>query len=142
MGQVAGFGGRELETLRRAAFLHDVGLVEATRSEIGAAGFTTADISMWSATLLAENDEFRREAAVITAMSDPYRVPGSDPLSEDRAQIIRAACRAITMLEVDPVDQVVESLYADSIYTFDPRAVSLIRPAIELLDWPALPRLA
>ena len=142
MGRVQGLAGKELETLRRAALLHDVGLISATKPEVGNGGFLTSDISAWGADLLASNEEFRRETSVIRQMSLPYRSPGADPTEGDTARLIRVACRAISMLEVDPVDQVVESLYAESIYTFDPQAIALIRPAIRLLGWPALPELS
>jgi hypothetical protein len=141
MGRVQGLAGRDLETLRRAALLHDVGLLSATKPEIGEGGFLTSDISEWGAELLASNEEFRRETTVIRQMSLPYRSPGADPTEGDAARLIRVACRAISMLEVDPVEQVVESLYAESVYTFDPQAIALIRPAIRLLGWPALPEL-
>ncbi len=141
MGRVRGLAGRELETLRRAALLHDVGLVAATQPEVDADGFVTADVSAWGADILASNDEFRRETALMREMSAPYRSPGADPTAGDAARLIRVACRAITMLEVDPVDQVVESMYAESVYTFDPQAIALVRPAIRLLGWPALPEL-
>lgn len=141
MGRVQGLAGRELETLRRAALLHDVGLISATRPEVGKGGFFTSDVSAWGAELLASNEEFRRETTVIRQMSLPYRSPGADPTRGDAARVIRVACRAISMLEVDPVDQVVESLYAESVYTFDPQAIALIRPAVRLLGWPAYPEL-
>lgn len=141
MGRVRGLAGRELETLRRAALLHDVGLVAATRPDVDEDGFFTADVSAWGADILASNDEFRRETALMREVSAPYRSPGTDPVEGDAARLIRVACRAITMLEVDPVDQVVESMYAESVYTFDPQAIALIRPAMRLLGWPALPEL-
>lgn len=141
MGRAGGMAGREMETLRRAALLHDVGLLAATTPEVGRDGFVSGDVSAWGADIISTNDEFRRETMAIREMSLPYRTPGSDPIACGIAQIVRVACRAISMLEVDPVDQVVEALYAESIYTYDPQTIALIRPAVQLLQWPALPEL-
>ena len=97
MGRVRGLAGRELETLRRAALLHDVGLIAATRPEVDEDGFLTSDVSEWGADILSSNDEFRRETALMRQMSAPYRSPGADPVDGDAARLIRVACRAITM---------------------------------------------
>ena len=64
---------------------------------------------------------------------------------KDRARVRRVASETgllnSRVFFVDPVDEVVERLVAESVYTFDPRVVALIRPATRLLGWPAYPEL-
>ena len=135
-GKLKGLRGRDLVQLQRAALLHDVGLLCAPDPRTGD-GFSLADKGRWGAEIIGSSPGLFVEGGLVKQSCEIHRVPGSDPEtgSDARGQIIQVSC-AFSELRASGLsrDEAVEVLYSQSAFLHAPWAVSLVRPAVELVQ--------
>ena len=134
IGVCQGLSNRELRGLRRAASLHDIGLLCIKPQDEVDQGYSEADKGRWGAEIIGSGRTLVLEAELVRQSGNLHRVPGSDADSEadPRSQIIRVACafHGLTASGVSTNDAV-EVLYSEG-FLHAPWAVESIRSAVAL----------
>jgi hypothetical protein len=131
MGVVHGLGQEDLDGLRRAAALHDIGLLRTASPMVSGTDYSDADKARWAAEIIGSSRALSAEAAVIGQTGAPYRVPGADPdrRVDQRSRIIRVACAYQGLVASGmPSGDAIETLYSQP-FAHPQWAVELIRPA-------------
>jgi hypothetical protein len=128
MGKLAGYRGRELEDLEKAALLHGLGLVFCSNEKVQASGFTHADVARWSSELFGDSAALARVGPLVEHAAEPYRVPGADPdpSIDPRSCMLSVACRAQELVAKGmSLEHCMDALYVESRYRYAPEAVRL-----------------
>ncbi len=135
MGIRLEMGPSDLRNLKYAALMHDIGRITLNEPSIVERGYTSGDLTGWSAEIIAEAEYLKLAADVVRVHHRPYRSPGekadeSVPLA---ARIVRVAAefdRLVREDEASPLEAL-ESLHRSVAYDFDPEVVAALRSTLE-----------
>ena len=137
VGRMSGVRGRALSDLRRAAVLHDVGLVCTSQEPVRRLGYSSGDVARWGAEILGSSPSMSRVARLIAGQADPFRIPGAspDPSLDVRSQIIKVSCEVDRLRSAGmELGELVDALYGESAFRFAPELIRLVIPALERAD--------
>ena len=135
IGKRMGLGPSQIEDLRFAGLMHDIGRVSLSEPQILKMGFTDDDIARWSAEIIAESAYLEPVADVVRHQYDPYRRPGEhrDPDLPVTSRIIKVASGYDWKVYRDGMSPLsaLEELHAGAAYEFDPDVVGTLRRILE-----------
>jgi HD superfamily phosphodiesterase len=135
MGVRLHLGPEALRNLRYAALMHDIGRITLNEPSIVARGYTSADLTGWSAEIIAEAAYLESAADVVRVHHRPYRSPG-EKADEDvpvAARIVRVAAEFDRLANEDLLSplEALEVLHRGAAYDFDPVVVASLRSTLE-----------
>ena len=135
MGVRLEMGPSDLRNLNYAALMHDIGRITLNEPSIVERGYTSGDLSGWSAEIIAEAEYLQMAADVVRVHHRPYRSPGekadeSVPLS---ARVVRVAAEFDRLVREDAASplEALESLHRGVAYDYDPEVVAALRSTLE-----------
>lgn len=132
--QELGMTPREVDEVRYAALMHDIGRITLNEPNILRRGFTDEDLARWGAEIVAEAPYLRKVAGLVRRQHEPYRRPGEerDPSLPMASKIIKAASaydQASTELGFSSLEAL-EVLHRGAAYDFDPDVVQAVRKVL------------
>ena len=135
MGVRLHLGPEELRNLRFAALMHDIGRITLNEPSIVERGYTSADLTGWSAEIIAEAAYLEPAADVVRVHHRPYRSPGekADEEVSVAARIVRVAAEFDRLAKEDLLSplEALEVLHRGAAYDFDPVVVASLRSSLE-----------
>jgi hypothetical protein len=125
----------EVEDIRFAAMMHDIGRITLNEPTIIRMGFTEEDIARWGAEIIGEAPYLERIAEFVRQQHHPYRRPGEykDAELPMASKIIKAASaydHATRELGFSTLEAL-EVLHRGAAYDYDPDVVEALREIIE-----------
>jgi hypothetical protein len=134
VGAELGLGSGTLRRLEYAALLHDIGRVVLGNPNVSLGDYSFADVSGWSAAIIAEAPYLESVATIVASQHQPYRKPGEerDPEIPVGSQIVRIVARYDSALdeEKSPLEAM-ELLHSGVAYDYDPQVVGALRRVLE-----------
>ncbi len=132
--QELGMTPREVDEVRYAALMHDIGRITLNEPNILRRGFTDEDLARWGAEIVAEAPYLRKVAGLVRRQHEPYRRPGEerDPSLPMASKIIKAASaydQASMELGFSSLEAL-EVLHRGAAYDFDPNVVRAVRKVL------------
>ncbi len=134
VGAEIGLGGRALRRLEYAALLHDIGRVVLANPAVAQGDYSFADVSQWSAAIIAEARYLEPVAEIVASQHAPYRRHGQvrDVEVLPDSQIVRIVARFDSALDEGiTAVEAVELLHRGAAYDYDPEIVMALRRVLE-----------
>ncbi|MDF1595898.1 MAG: HD domain-containing protein [Acidimicrobiia bacterium] len=131
VGQRLGLSPDEVEDIRFAAMMHDIGRVTLNEPNVIKMGFTDEDIARWGAEIIAESPYLDRIAHLVRQQHHPYRRPGEFkdlelPMASKVIKATSAYDHATTELGFSHLEAL-EVLHRGAAYDYDPDVVEALR---------------
>ncbi|MDH5371821.1 MAG: HD domain-containing protein [Acidimicrobiia bacterium] len=136
VGQRLGLSPDEVEDIRFAAMMHDIGRVTLNEPNVIKMGFTEDDIARWGSEIIGESAYLERIAHLVRQQHHPYRRPGEykDLELPMASKVIKAASaydHATTELGFSQLEAL-EVLHRGAAYDYDPDVVEALREIVDL----------
>ena len=137
VGQRLGLSPDEVEDIRFAAMMHDIGRVTLNEPNVIKMGFTEEDIARWGSEIIGESPYLERIAHLVSQQHHPYRRPGEHkdfdlPMESKVIKAASAYDHATTELGFSQLEAL-EVLHRGAAYDYDPDVVEALR---EIVDSP------
>ena len=135
VGQRLGLSPDEVEDIRFAAMMHDIGRVTLNEPNVIKIGFTEEDIARWGSEIIGESKYLERIAHLVQQQHHPYRRPGEfkDLDLPMASQVIKAASvydHATSELGFSQLEAL-EVLHRGAAYDYDPDVVEALREIVD-----------
>lgn len=135
VGQRLGMSPDEVEDIRFAAMMHDIGRVTLNEPNVIKMGFTEEDIARWGAEIIAESPYLDQIADLVRQQHHPYRRPGESrdhdlPMASKVIKATSAYDHATTELGFSKLEAL-EVLHRGAAYDYDPDVVEALREIVE-----------
>ncbi len=135
IGRRMGLGPNQIEELRFAGLMHDIGRVSLSEPQILKMGFTNDDIARWSAEIIAESAYLEDVARLVRNQYEPYRRPGEHRNVEVAltSRVIKVASAYDWLVHRDGMSPLsaLEELHAGVAYEYDPEVVNVLRSILD-----------
>lgn len=134
VGSEIGLGPSALRRLQYASLLHDIGRVVLANPAVAPGSYSFADVSGWSAAIIAEARYLEPVAEIVAHQHAAYRKPGErrDPGVPVASQVVRVVARYDSAVNDGvTVVEAVELLHKGAAYDYDPQVVMALRRVLE-----------
>jgi hypothetical protein len=136
VGQRLGLSPDDVEDIRFAAMMHDIGRVTLNEPNIIRMGFTEEDIARWGAEIIAESPYLEQIAHLVQQQHHPYRRPGEYkdlelPMASKVIKATSAYDHATTELGFSQLEAL-EVLHRGAAYDYDPDVVEALREIVDV----------
>lgn len=134
VGQRLGLSPDEVEDIRFAAMMHDIGRVTLNEPNVIKMGFTDEDIARWGAEIIGESAYLDRIAHLVRQQHHPYRRPGEFkdlelPMASKVIKATSAYDHATIELGFSKLEAL-EVLHRGAAYDYDPDVVEALREIV------------
>lgn len=135
VGQRLGLSPDEVEDIRFAAMMHDIGRVTLNEPNVIKMGFTEEDIARWGSEIIGESAYLERIAHLVRQQHHPYRRPGEYkdlelPMASTVIKATSAYDHATTELGFSQLEAL-EVLHRGAAYDYDPDVVEALREIVD-----------
>lgn len=135
VGQRLGLSPDEVDDIRFAAMMHDIGRVTLNEPNVIRMGFTEEDIARWGSEIIAESPYLERIASLVRQQHHPYRRPGEYkdlelPMASKVIKATSAYDHATHELGFSRLEAL-EVLHRGAAYDYDPDVVEALREIVE-----------
>lgn len=135
VGQRLGLSPDEVEDIRFAAMMHDIGRVTLNEPNVIKMGFTEEDIARWGAEIIGESPYLEQIANLVRQQHHPYRRPGEFkdmelPMASKVIKATSAFDHATKELGFSQLEAL-EVLHRGAAYDYDPDVVEALREIVD-----------